>query len=322
VVVPHSMPKTKPKACNYGLLQARGDYAVIYDAEDIPDPLQLKQAYLAFRQSANNVVCIQSKLNFYNPTQNLLTRAFTAEYSLWFDLMLTGMQQINAPIPLGGTSNHFKTSVLRKLGGWDAFNVTEDADLGMRLVKSGFKTRILDSITLEEANSNLKNWFWQRSRWIKGYIQTYLVHTRDLKAFRSENKLNLNAVMFQLIIGGKVLSMLINPIMWLLTITYFVFRPIVGPTIESLFPMPVLYIGVVSLIFGNFLYMYYYMVGCARRQHYGLIKYALLIPFYWLAMSAAAYYALIEFIYKPHHWRKTKHGLHLELVQPALEFET
>jgi cellulose synthase/poly-beta-1,6-N-acetylglucosamine synthase-like glycosyltransferase len=236
--------------------------------------------------------------------------------------MLTGMQQINAPIPLGGTSNHFKTSALLELGGWDAFNVTEDADLGIRLVKQGYKTQILDSTTLEEANSNLKNWFWQRSRWIKGYIQTYLVHTRDLKAFRTEKKWNLNAVKFQLIIGGKVLSMLINPIMWLLTISYFALRPIVGPTIQSLFPMTVLYIGVVSLIFGNFLYMYYYMVGCARRQHYGLIKYALFIPLYWLAMSAAAYYGLIEFMYKPHHWRKTKHGLHLELAKPAMELET
>lgn len=120
---------------------------------------------------------------------------------------------------------------------------------------------------------------------------------------------------FQLIIGGKVLSMLINPIMWLLTIIYFAFEPVVGPTYQTLFPMPVLYLGVISMIFGNFLYMYYYMLGCARREHYELIKYALLIPFYWLAMSAAAYYAFVEFLYKPHHWRKTKHGLHLKQQQ-------
>ena len=315
VIVPHSMPKTKPKACNYGLLKARGDFVVIYDAEDVPDPLQLKKAYAGFKRSPDNVVCIQSKLNFYNPHQNVLTRAFTAEYSLWFDLILTGMQHMNTPIPLGGTSNHFKTSVLRELGGWDAFNVTEDADLGMRIAQNGYVTQVLDSTTMEEANSNLKNWFWQRSRWVKGYIQTFFVHSRSLKKFRTNNNRRLMGFYFQLIIGGKVLSMLINPIMWLLTIIYFAFEPVVGPTYQTLFPMPVLYLGVISMIFGNFLYMYYYMLGCARREHYELIKYALLIPFYWLAMSAAAYYAFVEFLYKPHHWRKTKHGLHLKQEQ-------
>lgn len=312
IIVPHSMPKTKPKACNYGLLKACGDFVVIYDAEDVPDPLQLKKAYAAFRQSSEDVVCIQSKLNFYNPHQNILTRAFTAEYSLWFDLILSGMQHMGTPIPLGGTSNHFKASMLRKLGGWDAFNVTEDADLGMRIAQNGYVTQVLDSTTMEEANSNLKNWFWQRSRWIKGYIQTFFVHSRSLKKFRLNNKRNLMGFYFQLIIGGKVLSMLTNPIMWILTIVYFTMYPVVGSTYETLFPMPVLYLGVISMIFGNFLYMYYYMLGCARREHYELIKYVLFVPLYWLAMSAAAYYASIEFLYKPHHWRKTKHGLHLK----------
>ncbi len=311
IVVPHSMPKTKPKACNYGLVKAKGDYVVIYDAEDIPDPLQLKKAYAAFREADDKVICIQSKLSFYNPHQNVLTRAFTAEYALWFDLILTGMQHMNTPIPLGGTSNHFKTSTLRQLGSWDAFNVTEDADLGMRIAQNGYVTQVLDSTTMEEANSNLKNWFWQRSRWVKGYIQTFFVHSRDLKKFHTNNKRVVMGFYFQLIIGGKVLSMLVNPIMWTLTIIYFAFRPVVGPTFETLFPMPVLYLGVISMIFGNFLYMYYYMIGCARREHYDLIKYALLIPVYWLAMSAAAYFALVEFLYKPHHWRKTNHGLHL-----------
>src|SRR5581483_11735953 len=152
IVVPDSSPKTKPKACNYGLQFATGEYSVIYDAEDVPDPLQLKKAIVAFAKSAKNVICIQAKLNFYNPHQNILTRVFTAEYSLWFDLVLTGLQSIEAPIPLGGTSNHFKTQILKKIKGWDAFNVTEDCDLGLRLFKNGFSTAIMDSTTLEEAN--------------------------------------------------------------------------------------------------------------------------------------------------------------------------
>lgn len=312
IIVPHSKPKTKPKACNYGLKFATGEYTVIYDAEDIPDVLQPKKAVLAFKKADNRVICIQAKLNFYNPHQNIISRVFTAEYSLWFELVLTGIQSIHAPIPLGGTSNHFKTDdLINKLKGWDSFNVTEDADLGMRLVKMGYRTAIVDSLTLEEANSGVKNWFAQRTRWIKGYMQTYLLHMRRPQDFIRDWK-EPHVLTFQLIIGGKVLSMLINPLMWGMTISYFLFRAHIGTFIESLFPMPILYMGIFSLFLGNFLYLYYYMVGCAKHGHHELVKYAIFVPFYWLAMSVAAWAALYKFAVAPHYWSKTKHGLHLE----------
>lgn len=311
VIVPSSQPKTKPKACNYGLLHATGEYTVIYDAEDVPDPLQLKKAVLAFKKGGKEVACIQAKLNFYNPHQNLLSRMFTAEYSLWFDLVLTGLQSINAPIPLGGTSNHFKTAMLKKLKGWDSFNVTEDCDLGMRLVKAGYKTAIVDSITLEEANSSYSNWIKQRSRWIKGYMQSYLVHTRNLREFKSTFK-KPNIITFQLVVGGKVLSMFINPLMWIITLAYFMFRAHIGTFIESFFPSWVLYMGVFSLVVGNFLYVYYYMIGCAKHGHDELVKYVFLVPFYWLFMSMAAWLAVYKLFTAPHHWAKTTHGLHIK----------
>lgn len=310
VVVPHSMPKTKPKAMNYGLNYVSGDYVVIYDAEDVPEVDQLKKAVLAFKKVGADVACVQAKLNFYNPQQNILTRLFTAEYSLWFDLVLPGFQSISAPIPLGGTSNHFRTDMLRKFGGWDAFNVTEDCDLGMRLVKRGYKTAIIDSTTHEEANSDMLNWYNQRSRWIKGYIQTYFVHMRDPKKYFVNGK-GRDFFLFQLIVGGKILSLFINPIMWVITTCYFLFRAKIGLFIESFFPGPILYIGVFSLVFGNFLYLYYYMVGCVKRGYEGLIKYVFLIPFYWLGMSFAAWKAMYEIVVKPHYWAKTVHGLHL-----------
>lgn len=313
VIVPHSYPKTKPKACNYGLLKAKGDYIVIYDAEDMPERTQLKKAVLSFKKLGNAVACVQAKLNFYNPRQNLLTKLFTAEYSLWFDLVLTGLQSINAPIPLGGTSNHFKSKYLKQLQGWDPFNVTEDCDLGIRLVKKGFSTAIFDSTTYEEANSEVVNWFWQRTRWIKGYMQTYLVHVRTLDEF-SKNSSRLHVFLFQLIIGAKVLSMFINVGMWFITISYFLFRSNIGFFVESFFPTPVLYMGVFSLVFGNFLYLYYYMIGCAKRGYYDLIKYVFIVPVYWLAMSFAAWEATRRLIIQPHHWSKTKHGLHLQNV--------
>jgi len=309
IVVPESQPKTKPKACNYGLSFAKGEYLVIYDAEDMPDPLQLKKAYLSFKKVPRNVVCLQAKLNYYNPSQNLLTRFFTAEYSLWFDITLTGLQSINTSIPLGGTSNHFRTTDINKLHGWDPFNVTEDADLGMRLFKKGYKTAIIDSITLEEANSRWGNWIRQRSRWIKGYMQTYLVHTRDSWGFIKTNKLHY--LVFHLVVGGKIAFILINPILWIATVSYFTLYKFVGPQIESLYPATVFYMAGVSLVFGNFLFMYYYMVGVMKREHYSLIKYVFLIPLYWLMISVAGFMALYQLFFKPFYWEKTVHGLHL-----------
>lgn len=308
VTVPEGQPQTKPKALNFGLRQANGSYLTIYDAEDIPDPLQLKKSVLAFEKSPPDLVCLQASLDFYNPDQNLITRIFTAEYALWFNLILTGLQSLNAPIPLGGTSNHFRTKDLKHLGGWDPYNVTEDCDLGMRLSKMGMRTGMINSVTREEANSQVGNWLRQRSRWIKGYIQTFFVHNRRPLDFCRNWKCP-NTVIFELIVGGKVLSAFINPLMWLMTIGYFSLRPVIGSFIDSLFPTPVLYMAVFSLIFGNFLYMYAYMIGCIRLGKYSIVKYAFLVPFYWLAMNLSAWSALYQFIYKPYYWAKTNHGL-------------
>ena len=187
--------------------------------------------------------------------------------------------------------------------------MTEDCDLGTRLAKQGYLTAIVDSTTLEEANSSITNWFGQRSRWIKGYIQTYFVHMRSPQDFFAHKKSHL--VLFQLVVGAKVFSLFANPFMWISTILYFAFRPSLGPFIESFYPAPVLYMGVFSLVIGNFLYLYYYMIGCAKRGQEELIPYALLVPFYWLFMSLASWKALYEFITNPHYWAKTRHGLHL-----------
>ena len=315
LVVPNSLPKTKPKACNFGLTFARGEFVVIYDAEDKPDPLQLRKAHFAFRNLPENVICLQSKLNYYNKDQNALTRLFTAEYSLWFDLILPGLQSINSVIPLGGTSNHFRTDKLRSLNGWDAFNVTEDCDLGARLFKLGYKTEIIDSTTYEEANSKLKSWIRQRSRWIKGYLQTYLVHMRDpVNFFKSHG---IHALIFQLVIGMRMVFILINPILWITTISYFVFNSTFGSFIESLYPTPVFYIAVFSLVFGNVTHFYNYMIGCAKRGSWDIVRYVFLIPFYWLSASIASCMAFYQLVVKPHFWEKTEHGLHLATSKPS-----
>ena len=312
VTVPEGQPRTKPRACNYGLLQATGDYVVIYDAEDKPDPLQLKKAVLTFANYGPEVGCIQAKLNFYNTRQNLLTRWFTAEYSMWFDLILPGLQKLHVPFPLGGTSNHFPTHVLRSLGGWDAFNVTEDCDLGLRMAHQGLKTVMVDSTTYEEANSHLKNWIRQRSRWIKGYLQTYLVYMRQPQSYLRPGHLG-QFLSLQLIVGGKTAVLFVNPVMWALTVIYILFRPV--NVYHTLFPGPLLYMGALCLIFGNIFYMYVHLIGCMKRGHYHLVVWALFIPVNWLLASAAGFVALFELLVKPHYWQKTRHGLHLEGIR-------
>jgi len=304
VVIPDSQPKTKPKACNYGLLQAEGEYVVIFDAEDRPDPDQLKRVVLAYSKAAPSVTCIQCKLNYFNQNQNLLTRWFTTEYSMWFDLLLPGLDAGDVPIPLGGTSNHFITDRLIELAAWDPFNVTEDADLGIRLHKAGYQTAIIDSTTLEEANSSLSNWVNQRSRWIKGYIQTWLVHMRHPGRLLRSSGLR-SWISFQLIVGGTFIFLL-NPIFWLLT-TVFVFTQ--AHVIREVFPGFVFYIAALQLFIGNFVFVYLNVAGALERRHFSLVKYALASPLYWGLMSIAAWKGFIQLFTNPFYWEKTKHGL-------------
>ncbi len=305
IYIPDSQPKTKPKACNYGLAFAQGEYLTIYDAEDIPDPDQLKKAILAFRHGPPDLVCVQAALNYFNRDENFLTRMFTLEYSYWFDYLLPGLDRLRLPIPLGGTSNHFRTDRLLELGGWDPFNVTEDADLGIRASQHGYRVGVIDSTTYEEANCRLKNWIRQRSRWIKGYMQTWLVHNRD--PWKSLKTLGLgNWLAYQFFIGGTVVCFLSNPILW----SFFVYAAISRAAwLEQLFPGWMLYISLFNLILGNSIGIYLNMIAVFRRKYYNLTLYALLNPIYWLLHSAAAYMALWQLFTKPFYWEKTIHGL-------------
>ena len=305
VRIPDALPKTKPKACNVGLSFARGEYLVIYDAEDIPDKDQLKKTVLAFQKGPKNLVCVQAALNYFNWKENWLTRMFTLEYSYWFDYILPGLNHLKLPIPLGGTSNHFRTDRLLKLAGWDPFNVTEDADLGIRATALGYSVGIINSTTLEEANTHFGNWIRQRSRWIKGYMQTTLVYLRN--PFKLVKDVGFkSALAFALFIGGSVAAFLayiptlILYIWWLLTGTHL---------FNSIFSTWMMYFGLFNLLIGNALGIYLSMLAVFKRGHYGLILFALLNPIYWILHSIAAYKALWQLFTKPFYWEKTTHGL-------------
>jgi cellulose synthase/poly-beta-1,6-N-acetylglucosamine synthase-like glycosyltransferase len=305
IVVPFHMPKTKPKACNYGLHFSRGQYLTIYDAEDIPDTDQLKKVVAMFNKLPEEYICVQCALNYFNRNENFLTRMFTLEYSYWFDYVLPGLDTLDIPIPLGGTSNHFKMASLIELGAWDPFNVTEDADLGVRAYAKGHKIAVINSTTYEEANNDFFNWIRQRSRWIKGYMQTYLVHMRDPIALI--RKIGFKGFLgFNFFVGATPIMFLVNPILILIFICYVVFD--LG-VIRTLFPDWVLFISIFNLMVGNILMIYVNMMAVFKRRYYELILFAIANPLYWLMHSIAAYKGLYQLIVNPFYWEKTNHGL-------------
>jgi cellulose synthase/poly-beta-1,6-N-acetylglucosamine synthase-like glycosyltransferase len=305
IVVPNRQPRTKPKACNYGLTFATGEYLVIYDAEDVPEPAQLKTALCAFRKNTPDYVCFQAALNYFNAAENVLTRLFTLEYSYWFDYLIPGLDRLKLPIPLGGTSNHFDVSKLRALGGWDPFNTTEDADLGIRAAAEKYRVGFINSTTFEEANADVGNWIRQRSRWVKGYMQTFLVYWRHPVALiRTIGWRQFLA--FNLFVGGTPLTFLAAPPLWALFVFWLFTR---SHAVEPLFPDAVLYLALANLLLGNFLGIYLNMIAIYLRKNYALMPYALLNPFYWLLHSIAAYKALGQLVTKPFYWEKTQHGL-------------
>lgn len=307
VLVPHSLPKTKPKACNYGmsLPDLRGEMVTIYDAEDIPDPLQLRRAVAAFRRLPSEIGCLQARLGYFNERQNLLTRWFSLEYDQWFGVILPAVEKAGCVVPLGGTSNHMSTRTWREVGGWDEFNVTEDADLGVRLARHGYRTLILDSITLEEANSDVVNWIRQRSRWYKGYLQTMLVHLRNPAGLRRE--IGTKAILRLLnMTGGVPLTSVCNLVFWFTMLVWVLGRP---PVIAMIFPPMTYYVCLALFLIGAPLSVYSGLVVTKELGKPHLWPAALLTPLYWLLQAVAAVKAIYQLVFRPFFWEKTVHGL-------------
>ncbi|HEY0282753.1 MAG TPA: glycosyltransferase [Rhizomicrobium sp.] len=300
--VPASLPRTKPKACNYALRFARGEYLVIYDAEDRPEPDQLRKAVESFRLAPPETVCLQARLTIDNTDDGWLARMFALDYAVWFKALLPGLDKLGVPMPLGGTSNHFRMAALRAAGGWDPFNVTEDADLGIRLAQLGYRVSMLDSTTFEEAPARLDSWLRQRSRWLKGYTQTWLVHARDPVALVRHVGWR-GAGVLQLFLGGAIWSALFNPVLWLVFAVSCVCSTPYGD---------LNILGTLARISGLGLFTANMMlVGLAvsgERNKLAMVPYALCFTFYWALISVAAYRGLWQLVFKPFYWEKTPHG--------------
>lgn len=307
IKVPYSLPRTKPKACNYALKFAKGEYVTIYDAEDIPDPKQLKKVLYAFANAGADVACVQAKLNYFNREENLLTRLFSIEYSTLFDFMLFGLEAMQIPVPLGGTSNHFRVETLNELYAWDPYNVTEDADLGIRIAQKGWKCTVIDSLTMEESPITIKAWIRQRSRWIKGHMQTYFVHMRHpLTLYKQVGIVGFMGVQFFL--GAPALIFLISPVMWVVWLL-FMLGIIHTPPDMPLWFNDVVYFSLLILFAGIILHGFYAVIAIICNKWKGMFIYSLVFPFYWILHSIASFKALWQLITRPYYWEKTNHGV-------------
>lgn len=303
VVVPDGGPRTKPRAMNYALDFCEGDIIGIFDAEDAPDPDQITTIARRFQQAPEDVVCLQGILDYYNPRQSWLARCFTIEYATWFRRMLPGMARLGFTIPLGGTTLYFRRDILERLGGWDAHNVTEDADLGFRLARHGYRTEMIETVTGEEANCHPWAWIKQRSRWLKGYMTTYLVHMRRPRLLYRQ----LGAWKFwgfQAHFISALSQFVLAPFLWSF---WLVLLGLPHP-LDPVLPRSVL------LAFGSlFLMVEVLNIAChamavSGPRHRHLFFWAPTMHFYAPLGAAAAYKALYELVFKPFFWDKTVHG--------------
>ncbi|WP_436642467.1 glycosyltransferase [Microbaculum sp. FT89] len=307
VVVPDAAPKTKPKALGFALAFARGAFVTVFDAEDLPDPRQLRRAAERFAAEPEDIVCLQARLAWYNWPESWFTRQLALEYASLFEVFLPALERLGLPFPLGGTSNHFRIRALRAVGGWDAYNVTEDADLGLRLARAGYRCKTLRSTTLEEAPVSFRPWLCQRTRWMKGWIQTYLVHMRapgDLMR-------RLGPVRFlgiQAIFGGVVVSAFVHPI-FLAVIAVQVLHGDIFLDGGGPVDFAVNWLGVLNLIAGYLAGFALALAGLRHRPMWWLVPELALLPVYWLTMSIAAVRAVAQLCRAPHLWEKTEHGL-------------
>jgi len=368
LIAPDAGPRTKPKACNYGYGYATGEIVVIFDAEDRPEPDQLLRAVAGFRATSGQrpqIGCLQAQLAFWNPRGSWISSFYWAEYVTHFQWVLAGLARLGLIPPLGGTSNHFQREALEAVarangrweftdgaghpvtmrGPWDPYNVTEDADLAFRLAQAGYRIGMLRSTTYEEAPDTARTAKNQRSRWLQGYAQTGLVHTRHpLRLIRDVGPLRYLA--FILFMLGTPVSLLLNPLMWSVTLLYVVSRldglTAVSSFIDGLFPAPVFYAGIFVALAGNGVLFVQKIItplrqqeraeqapagagqhplaGYLHEQEYGLTARLLLTPVWWAFTSISAFRALRKLLTRSQRssWDKTPHG-HALAMEIALE---
>ena len=302
--VPFDELRTKPRAMNYALEFCAGEIVGVYDAEDRPAPDQIMKIVRRFQDAPPEVACLQGYLDFYNPKQNWLARCFTIEYSIWFRVLLKGVSRLGFPIPLGGTTVFFRRRVLEKVGCWDAHNVTEDADLGIRLARFGYRSEMVDTTTMEEANCLPGAWIKQRSRWLKGYAITWATHMRDPVGLMRDLGVG-GFIGFQILFLGALTGYLTAPVMWAFWLVTFG----VGLPLEAVMPIAVWWVLFGTMVVSQLVYWAVAIVAVSARTRLHLLMFIPTIGLYFPLGTLAAYKAFLELFRAPFFWDKTRHGL-------------
>ena len=303
VRVPKGTLKTKPRAMNYAMNFTRGTILGIYDAEDAPAPDQLLRVAETFSRAAPNVACLQGALDFYNPRQTWLTRCFTIDYATWFRLVLPGLVKMGMMIPLGGTTVFFRRDVLEGLGRWDAHNVTEDADLGVRLARRGYRTEFVRSVTEEEATASIPAWVRQRSRWIKGYAITWAVHMRD--PLRLYGELGFRKFLcFQILFLGTLSQFVLAPLLW----SFWLVLLGVPHPVTDLAPWSVIITVSALFLLSEVATIGIAALSVATPKHRWLIWWVPMMHLYFPLAAIASWKGYWELITRPFFWDKTAHG--------------
>ena len=305
IAVPDARLRTKPRALNHAMLFARGSIIGVYDAEDAPEPDQIHRVVLCFQDGPPDLACVQGVLDYYNPRANWIARCFTIEYAVWFRMILPGMQRLGLAVPLGGTTLFFRRDILERLGGWDAHNVTEDADLGIRLARYGYYTQLLDSVTYEEANCRALPWVKQRSRWLKGYAVTWLVHMRDPVALWRQ----LGAWRFfgvQVLFLGTLVQFALAPLLW----SFWLVLLGMGHPLLGALPLVVTMGFAALFLLSEAITLSIGFLALRARHHRHLRLWLPALHAYFPLAVLAVYKALWELLAAPYYWDKTSHGAH------------
>jgi cellulose synthase/poly-beta-1,6-N-acetylglucosamine synthase-like glycosyltransferase len=303
VEVPAGMPRTKPKALNYALPLVRSRHLVLYDAEDRPHPLQLLEAFRIFNAAGPDLACVQAPLDISNASESRLAELFAFEYRALFRGLLPFLAGRRILLPLGGTSNHFRTDALREVGGWDPYNVTEDADLGIRLSRFGYRTGTISLPTLEDAPTELSVWLPQRTRWFKGWLQTWLVHMRDPLVFAADVGWR-SFLIAQILMAGLVLSALFHPFL-LVALGHTGLR--LAGQAPTGWNVALLVLDALNVVGGYLSFLLLGRQALSREERKSFWRIALWTPAYWMLLSAAAWRAVLHLWRRPHHWEKTPH---------------
>lgn len=318
VLVPPSHYGSKPAQLEWGRKEMTGEFFLILDAENIPDPNLLLGAYREFLTSKHKerLGGVQAVPVVSNWQRGFFPRYQAAEYTAHYRHFDPGMIKLGLLTPLSGNSVLFRTSAVEAVGGYDRHNKAEDADLSVMLARGGYQIGTIDIETTEEAPRSFDSWIKQRRRWMDGFAQTYFTHMREpfqlLKDLRP-----INFMVFQLMFGIRPFLQLVNPFVVALALIYgscLALQPWVDNsttqniilTLQEIYSPLAKGMGMVLMFVGSLTFFYSLLIACMRQRMWKSVPLMPLVVFYWGAQFIAQWWAMKDFLTGAG-WHKTAH---------------